>query len=130
WGRLGYSGAGRSRCIGCSWRPDRPALPTRSPLRSDHPPRDGEGEAWLLVLSELSFQIGQASGLILGDQRVEQRGQVAFQNLRQAVQGQADAVIGHAPLREVVGANALGPVARADLRLARVGPSGVLGLAL
>ncbi|MND86557.1 hypothetical protein D3C80_785280 [compost metagenome] len=46
------------------------------------------------------------------------------------MQGQVDAVIADPPLRIVVGADALGPVAGTDLRLARVGTGRVLHLAL
>src|SRR5262245_3322783 len=52
-------------------------------------------------------------------QRIE-RG--AFQDLIELVQRQADAMVGDAPLREIVGANALRAIARADLALALRGP--------
>ena len=47
------------------------------------------------------------------DQLVER---VARHDLVELVEGQVDAVVGHPALREVVGADALGAVARADLR--------------
>ena len=42
-----------------------------------------------------------------------------FENFGQAVQRQVDAVIGHAPLREIVGPDPLRTIARPDHRLAR-----------
>ena len=41
----------------------------------------------------------------MGDQRVEHRPELAIDYLAELVQGQADAVIGDAILREVVGAD-------------------------
>src|SRR5262249_49217645 len=61
--------------------------------------------------------------VMLGDQSIDQlveRG--AFQHLVELVQRQADAVIGDPPLGEIVGADALRAVARADLALALRGP--------
>src|SRR5688500_8992305 len=63
----------------------------------------------------------EALGFVLGGQRADQLVELAFQYLRQAVEGQVDAVVGDAALREIVGADALGAVARADHRLARAG---------
>ena len=54
-------------------------------------------------------------------QAVDQRVEVAFDDVRQVVQRQAlDAMVGDAALREVVGADALAAVAAADLQLARL----------
>ena len=58
----------------------------------------------------------QQFGLVFGHQRVDDLVQgLAFHHLRQLVQRQIDAVIGDAALRKVIGADALGAVARADL---------------
>src|SRR5690606_22016504 len=60
--------------------------------------------------------------LVLGDQRrndlVEPR---PCQDLVQAVKGQVDPVVGDPTLREIIGSDALRPVARSDHRLARAG---------
>src|SRR5438132_4087800 len=68
----------------------------------------------------------QLARLVLGDERVDQlveRG--ALEHLLELVQREADAMIGDAPLREIVGADALRAIARDDLPLelgsARVG---------
>ena len=61
----------------------------------------------------------QQLGLVLGDQRVDDLVQrLALHHLGQIVERQVDAVVGDAALREIVGADALGAVARADLVLA------------
>src|SRR3546814_6594998 len=57
--------------------------------------------------------------LILGDQRVDQLVHLPLDDLGQAVERQVDPVVGHAPLREIIGADAFGAVARPDHRLAR-----------
>src|SRR5690606_8228629 len=63
-----------------------------------------------------------------GGERVDQFVQPrAFEHFVELVQRQADAVVGHPALREVVGADAFGAVAAADHRLARLG-FGALGL--
>src|SRR5690606_7445642 len=65
---------------------------------------------------------GEPLGLVFGYERVDQLGQaVAGEHFVELVQRQADAVVGHAPLREVVGTDALRTVAAADHRLARFG---------
>src|SRR5690606_41622438 len=58
---------------------------------------------------ETSFaERGEALGLVLGDQRVDQFGQTgAGEDFVQLVQGQPDPMIGYASLREVVGADPL-----------------------
>ena len=75
----------------------------------------------------------QQLGLMVGDQRVDDLAQrLALHHLRQVVERQVDAVVGDAALREVVGADALGAVARADLVLAlggaRLVALGLLGV--
>ena len=70
-------------------------------------------------------------GLVLGDQRVDQFAQPRpGDDLRQLLQREADPVVGHAALREVVGADAFGAVAGADHRLARLGLGPLRGVAL
>src|SRR3546814_13329406 len=61
----------------------------------------------------------QSLRLILGDQRVDQLVHLPLDDLGQAVERQVDPVVGHAPLREIIGADAFGAVARPDHRLAR-----------
>ena len=74
---------------------------------------------------------GQQGGLMLGDERVDDLAQrLAFDDLRQLVERQIDAVVGHAALRKVVGPDALGPVAGADLAAPLGGARGVVLLAL
>src|ERR1039458_3432068 len=64
-------------------------------------------------------QRGELLRLVLGDQRPGQFCQVAVHDVLDLVQRQVDAVVGDTPLREVVGANALGTVAAAYQALAR-----------
>src|SRR5206468_12828561 len=54
--------------------------------------------------------------LMLGHQRVDDLAQrLAFHHLRQLVEREIDAVVAHSRLRKIIGADALGAVARADL---------------
>src|SRR5882672_1444182 len=53
-------------------------------------------------------------GLVLRGESVGELGQVAVHDVLDLVQREVDAVVGHAALREVVGANAIGAVAGAD----------------
>src|SRR4029453_13335947 len=56
---------------------------------------------------------GQEFGLVLGHERVDDLAQrLALDDLRQLVEGEVDAVVAHAPLRKIVGADALGAIAR------------------
>ena len=55
-------------------------------------------------------------GLVLADQRPDDRAEVPFEDFREFVQGEIDAVVGDPALRIVIGADALGPVAAADQR--------------
>src|SRR5262245_30055659 len=64
---------------------------------------------------------GELLGLVLGGERVEDLVQLAVHDAVDLVEREVDAVIGDAALREVVGADALGAVARADEALARRG---------
>src|SRR6185312_16924331 len=55
---------------------------------------------------------GELRGLVLGGERVDQLAQAfARDHLRQLVEGQVDAMVGDAALREIIGADALAPVA-------------------
>ena len=63
---------------------------------------------------------------VVVDQGVGHRLQIAGDDLIELVQRQADAVIGHAVLREVVGADPLAAIAGADQALALGRPLGVL----
>ena len=66
---------------------------------------------------------------IVVDEGVGNRLQVADDHLIEVVHRQADAVIGHAVLREIVGANPLAAVAGADEAFALGRPFGLLFLA-
>ena len=75
----------------------------------------GEPGRWRQALASCSIAASWL-GLIVGDQGVDQLVERrAFQHLVELVQGEADAVVGDAPLREIVGADALRTVAGADL---------------
>ena len=93
-------------------RPTRPAVPVAPGLQLGA--SDG-GEA--------EFDVAGLEGV---DDLVE----LAFHDRVEGVEGQVDAVVGQAVLREIVGADALGAVAGADLRLAFGGQLVVLLLAL
>src|SRR5450759_2742170 len=58
----------------------------------------------------------ERSALLLGRERVGELAQIAVQDLIEPVERQLDAVIGDPTLGEVVGANLLRPLARADLQ--------------
>ena len=63
---------------------------------------------------------------IMRHQRFKNRVDIAFQEYRQVVEREFDAMVGHAVLRKVVGADAFVAFAGADLRLALGGILGVL----
>src|SRR5687767_5529260 len=63
----------------------------------------------------------QLFGLIFLLQRLDQAFQVAVDHVRELVQRQVDAMVGHAALRKVIGADAFGTIARTDLQFARAG---------
>ena len=52
--------------------------------------------------------------LMLAEQRFDDQIEFAFQHAVELVDGKVDPVIGHAPLRKIVGADALGTITRAD----------------
>ena len=91
-----------------------------APRRSTCPARDRECSSRCLVLRR------QQGRLMLGHQRLDDFVErFAFDDLRQLVERQIDAVIGDAALRKIIGADALGAVARADLALALGGARGI-----
>src|SRR5687768_6288320 len=59
-------------------------------------------------------------------ERLDQRPDLAIERSRQLVDGESNAVIGHAVLGKVIRANFGRPVARSDLRLAHAGTLGLL----
>src|SRR5688572_2006292 len=73
------------------------------------------GSGRLGFLSELR----QLLGLVLGSERRDQLVNLTIHDLVDLVEGEVDAMVGHPPLREIVGADALGAVAAADQGLAR-----------
>ena len=71
--------------------------------------------------SGMALHRRELAGLVIGDERVDQlveRG--PLEHLLELVQGEVDAVIGDAPLREVVRPDAFGASAGADRELARL----------
>ena len=76
------------------------------------------------ILVQAAHLVAELLAVVV-DQRVGHRLQVAGDDLVEVVQREADAVVGEAVLREVVGANPLAAVAGADERLALGGPLGV-----
>src|SRR5207342_2972546 len=71
--------------------------------------------------SRLFCERRQLLGLVLGGERVKQLVELTVHDALDLVQGQIDPVVGDAALWEVVGADALRAVARADQRLASRG---------
>ena len=72
----------------------------------------------MVQISCMSVHLLQPLRLVRGDERSEDFVEVAAEHGVDAVDGEADAVVGHASLREVVGADALAAVAGADLAAA------------
>src|SRR5271154_88516 len=66
----------------------------------------------------------EALGFVVGDQAVDERGEFAVHHVGELMEREADAVIGHAVLGEVVGADFLGAVAGFDLAAALDGEGG------
>src|SRR5882672_4827777 len=77
--------------------------------------------------SALIGEHGELLGLVLGEQRLSQLGQIAVHDVVDLVEGETDAVVGDPSLRKVISADALGAVPRTDQGLAR---GGFLGLVL
>src|SRR6478609_5532394 len=63
-------------------------------------------------------QLGELLGEIGALQRGDDLLEIALHDRRQVVERQPDAMVGHAVLREIVGADALTAIARADLAAA------------
>src|SRR5215217_6210330 len=94
-------------------------------------PPETSTERSVIASAELVFEAGQAVGLILVDQRVDDVVErLALHDLGQVVEGQVDAVVGDPRLRIVVGADTLRTIAGADLALAGVRARLVQGLTL
>src|SRR5687768_4988002 len=75
-----------------------------------------------LSASRTCIELGQTLGLVLCSESGYDFVQTGTgKDLVKAVDRQVDAMIGHAPLREIVRANALRTVTRSDHRLARPG---------
>src|SRR5271168_4576524 len=74
---------------------------------------------------------GELRRLMLGDERIDELTQrFALHDLRQLVEREIDAMVRHAALREIIGTDALGAVAGADLAATLGGAGGVLLLPL
>src|SRR5579883_1985036 len=69
-------------------------------------------------------------GLVLLIERADELFEMPVHDLIELVEREVDAMVGDAALREVVGADALGAVARADLELARLRLLALLTIAL
>src|SRR6185369_15670199 len=81
--------------------------------------------------SESRHKFVHLIGLVFLRQRADQRIQITVDDFGQAIQGQIDAVVGNAALREIIGADALAAIAGADLQAARFGlRGGLLGALL
>src|ERR1700704_3073830 len=68
----------------------------------------------VVTLSPLLGNGSELFGLMLGEQRLCKLREVAVHDVVDLIEREPDAMIGHPPLREIVGADALGAVARAD----------------
>src|SRR5579864_1663478 len=74
----------------------------------------------LIMGARRSFHLGQSRRLVVGQEGIDELiERLAAQHLVDLVEGQIDPVVGDAALREVVGADALGAVARSHLAPAR-----------
>src|SRR6266852_2368562 len=71
--------------------------------------------------SALFGERGELLGLVLCEQRLRQLGKIAVHDVVDLVEGETDAVVGDPSLREIISADALGTVARADQGFARGG---------
>src|SRR5437899_3083328 len=73
------------------------------------------------LFSALFGERGELLGLVLCEQRLRQLGKIAVHDVVDLVEGKTDAVVGDPSLREIISADALGTVARADQGFARGG---------
>src|SRR5712664_254730 len=76
--------------------------------------------------STLIGERGELLGLVLGEQRLRQLGEIAVHDVVDLVEGKTDAVVGDPSLRKIISADALGTVPRADQGFARGGFLGLL----
>src|SRR5216683_2262690 len=76
--------------------------------------------------STLIGERGELLGLVLGEQRLRQLGEIAVHDVVDLVEGETDAVVGDPSLRKIISADALGTVPRADQGFARGGFLGLL----
>src|SRR3954463_2298675 len=77
------------------------------------------------------FEFGQAVGLVLGHQGIDDLAQLVARNdARQIVERQVDAMVGDPALRKIISADALAAVARADHALALGGTGAIHPLPL
>src|SRR5262245_31176387 len=92
-------------------RRSSPALSTVTPAKREDAPFRSR---------RIGLGGGEKLSLMLGHQRADQFLEPRpFDNLVELVEGEIDAVIGDAALREIIGADALGAVARPDLAAPR-----------
>src|SRR5437667_5791698 len=99
--------------------PRRPrAAPARRPPPGERSPPRARRPASRTPPPRPSARRRQRLGLLAHDERVHDRVDVAVEHAVEGVEGQVDTVVGHPALREVVGADLLRAVARADHRLA------------
>src|SRR5579862_995045 len=76
--------------------------------------------SWCFVAFDSIDLLRQLFRLVLLVQGGRQLVEVAVHDLVELVEGEVDAMIGDAPLREIIGADALGAVSGSDLELARL----------
>src|SRR5208283_1293667 len=134
--RPGRTSAGPRRSCGESPHPRRPNVPppTRALAsvarfqRASGAEGPGILAGFYAALKRRSTRSGDDRRLLLeflrlevGDERVDHELNAAVHELRKLVHGQADAVVGHAVLREVISADLLAAVAAAHHRLALLG---------
>src|SRR5258706_9937101 len=94
-------------CAVITWASVRPTVSAASSRR-----------AFSVSMGSLGLgEAGKLLGLVLGGERRGDLREVAVHDVLDLVEGQVDAVVGHASLREVVGADAVGAVPRADQAL-------------
>src|SRR5262249_53432266 len=113
----------RTECPGRARQPASPAR-NRRPRTGESAPRAGRcPRRQSPPPPSRSFfgELRELLGLVLGSERVDDVVELAVHDAVDLVERQVDAVVGDAALREVVGADALRAVARADQGLARRG---------
>src|SRR4029453_19451721 len=106
----------RARRRAATRRPGAPSAARRRP-GARCPRRGGRGR-WGRQGTWSCRGLRELLALVPGGERVDDLVEVALDHRGQLVQGEPDAVIRHAPLREVVGADPLAPLAGSDLAAA------------